>query len=65
MFYFSSSKKISYSTHIQDIDTVSRNHQATLDERTADKSTKKTNSGFRQLLREVGEAIAQEAPFMK
>ena len=52
-------------THIQDIDTVSRNHQATLDQRTADKSTKKTNGNFRQWLGEVGRAIAQEAPFMK
>ena len=52
-------------THVKDIDTVSTNHQVTLDGKTAEKSAKKTNSGFRQLLSEVNQAIAQEARYSK
>ncbi len=51
--------------HVRDIDTVARNHQATLNNKTADRSAKKTNRTFRYYLNEVGHAIAQEAPYMK
>ena len=52
-------------SHVRDIDTVSTNHQVTLNEKKADKSAKKTNNTFRYYLNEVGHAIAQEAPYMK
>ena len=52
-------------SHVRDIDSVSTNHQVTLDGKTAQKSSNKTNRSFRQLLGEVGQAIAQEAPFIK
>ena len=52
-------------TYIRDIDTVSRNHQVTLDSKAADTSAKKTNSTFGEYLREVNQAIIREAPFMK
>ncbi|MBQ3933982.1 MAG: hypothetical protein II726_02190 [Elusimicrobiaceae bacterium] len=51
--------------HVRDIDTVARNHQATLNNKTADKSAKQTNKTFRYYLNEIGQALAQEAPFMK
>lgn len=51
--------------HVRDIDTVARNHQATLNNKTADRSAKKTNRTFRYYLNEIGQAIAQEAPYMK
>ena len=52
-------------SHVQDADALNRNHQVTLDSRTADRSTKKTNNTFRYYLNEVGRAIANEAPYMK
>ena len=51
--------------HVRDLDTVSRNHQATLNNKTAERSAKKTNNTFLRYLQIVGEAVAQEAPYMK
>ena len=51
--------------HVRDLDTVARNNQATLNNKTADRSAKKTNNTFLYYLNEVGKAIAQEAPYMK
>ena len=51
--------------YVRDLDTVSRNHQVTLSDKTAERSTKKTDRTFRYYLNEIGQAIAQEAPYMK
>lgn len=51
--------------YVRDIDTVATNHQVTLNTKQADRSTRETNSTFRQILRDVGQAIVQEAPYMK
>lgn len=45
-------------TYVKDLDTVAKNHQVTLDNKAADRSTKKTNNTFRYYLNEVGKAIA-------
>ncbi len=52
-------------THVKDIDTVARNHQVTLNNKTADKSAKQTNKTFRYYLGEIGQAIVQEARYSK
>ncbi len=52
-------------THVKDIDTLSTNHKVTLNNKAADKSAKQTNKTFRYYLNEIGQAIAQEAPYMK
>lgn len=56
-------------THVKDIDTVSTNHQVTLDEKKADKSAKRTNNTFQQNRKTFGqiirEEISNEAPYEK
>ena len=63
--YVKDAKKDTTPNYVRDIDTISRNHQVTLDTKTADRNSRRTNNGVRQILREVSQAIAQEAPYMK
>ena len=52
-------------TYVTDSATISNNHQVTLSDKAEERNAKRTNSTFRQILREVGNAIVQEAPYMK
>ncbi|MBO7604872.1 MAG: hypothetical protein J6S61_00190 [Elusimicrobiaceae bacterium] len=46
-------------TLVRDIDTVSKNHQVTLDSKKADKSAKQTNKTFRDSLGEYGKQVLE------
>ena len=46
-------------THVKDIDTVARNHQVTLNSKTAENSAKKSNGNFRQWIINAKEVIAE------
>ena len=52
-------------TYVRDANTVSNNHQVTLSNKAEERSARRTNSTFQQILWEVANAIVQEAPYMK
>ena len=52
-------------TYAKDANSLETNHQVSLDAKKADKSAKKSNNSVRRYMKEIGQAIAQEAPYTK